>query len=75
MVVFSNNLYKSITSQICRHYKKQVMVIVNVIYLKVVKRVNPKCSHHKEKNNGLAWWPSGKESMCQCRRQGFDPWF
>ena len=52
----------------------KITTIVNVIYLKVVKIVNPKCSHHKEKNNGLAWWPSGKESMCQCRRQGFDPW-
>jgi len=24
--------------------------------------------------SGLPWWPSGKESTCQCRRQGFDPW-
>ena len=23
---------------------------------------------------GLAMWLSGKEFMCQCRRQGFDPW-
>ena len=23
---------------------------------------------------GLAMWLSGKESMCQCRRQGFDHW-
>ena len=23
----------------------------------------------------LPWWSSGKESACQCRRQGFDPWF
>ena len=23
---------------------------------------------------GLAWWLSGKESTCQCRRHGFDPW-
>ena len=22
----------------------------------------------------LPWWLSGKESACQCRRQGFDPW-
>ena len=20
------------------------------------------------------WWPSGKESACQCRRHRFDPW-
>ena len=23
---------------------------------------------------GLPWWSSGKESACQCRRHGFDPW-
>ena len=22
----------------------------------------------------LAWWLSGKDSACQCRRHGFDPW-
>ena len=25
-------------------------------------------------NPGLAWWLSGKESVCQCRGQGFEPW-
>ena len=23
---------------------------------------------------GLAWWLRSKESACQCRRPGFDPW-
>ena len=23
---------------------------------------------------GLPWWLRGKESACQCRRHGFDPW-
>ena len=23
---------------------------------------------------GTPWWLSGKESTCQCRRNGFDPW-
>ena len=23
---------------------------------------------------GLPWWLSGKESFCQCKRHGFDPW-
>ena len=27
------------------------------------------CFYH-----GLPWWLSGKESVCQCRRLGFDPW-
>ena len=26
------------------------------------------------KRMGLPWWRSGKESACQCRRRGFDPW-
>ena len=25
-------------------------------------------------NTGLPWWLNGKESACQCRRCGFDPW-
>ena len=25
-------------------------------------------------HTGLSWWLSGKESTCQCRRHGFDPW-
>ena len=23
---------------------------------------------------GLPWWLSGKDSACQCRRHGFEPW-
>ena len=23
---------------------------------------------------GLPWWSSGKESTCQCKENGFDPW-
>ena len=23
---------------------------------------------------GLPWWLSAKESACQCKRHGFDPW-
>jgi len=23
---------------------------------------------------GLPWWLSGKETVCQCRRYGFNPW-
>ena len=25
-------------------------------------------------HEGLPWWLSGKESACECRRSGFDPW-
>ena len=31
MVVFINNLYKSIASQIYRHYENQVLVVVLVL--------------------------------------------
>ena len=31
--------------------------------------------YFKKKNTyeGLSWWLSGKESVCQCRRHGFNP--
>ena len=28
----------------------------------------------KAPKDELSWWLSGKESACQCKRQGFDPW-
>jgi len=28
----------------------------------------------KNTETGLPWWLGGKESTCQCRRHGFDPW-
>ena len=27
-----------------------------------------------KRSQGLPWWLSGKESACQCRRHGFNPW-
>ena len=29
---------------------------------------------HYTSIHGLTWWFSGKESACQSRRHGFDPW-
>ena len=29
---------------------------------------------HLSKAVGFPWWLGGKESTCQCRRHGFDPW-
>ena len=29
---------------------------------------------YREFNWGLPRWFSGKESICQCGRRGFDPW-
>ena len=28
----------------------------------------------KNTNRGFPWWLSGKESTCQCRGHGFNPW-
>ena len=28
----------------------------------------------KNQTSGLPWWLNGKESTCQSRRRGFDPW-
>ena len=30
--------------------------------------------HSNLQKQGLPWWLSGKESACQCRRCGLDPW-
>ena len=30
--------------------------------------------YHSSRHVGLPRWLSGKESTCQCRRCGFDPW-
>ena len=30
--------------------------------------------HFPHLYDGLHWWLTGKESACQCRRPGFDPW-
>ena len=30
--------------------------------------------HSFLRQSGLPWWLSGKETACQCRRHGFDPW-
>ena len=29
---------------------------------------------HKTQCTGLPWWLSARDSACQCRRHGFDPW-
>ena len=37
--------------------------------------VHTSVSDQKQATGGLPWWLSGKESVCQCRRRGFDPWY
>ena len=33
------------------------------------------CHHSSVKfDQGLPWWLNGRESTCQCRGRGFDPW-
>ena len=38
------------------------------VIIKIIK------SELRERQLGLPWWLSDKESACQCRRCGFDPW-
>ena len=45
----------------------------------IIKPGSNKDSNHILSNGsksmlGLPWWLSSKESACQCRRHGFDPW-
>ena len=30
--------------------------------------------NYRVKRRGLPWWRSGRESACQCRGHGFEPW-
>ena len=39
-----------------------------------VSNINLSTRIWRVKIQGLPWWLSGKESICQCRRHGFDPW-
>ena len=41
-----------------------------IVFLRFQKR----CITLKINTGGLPWWLRGKESACQCRRHGFDPW-
>ena len=43
--------------------KIKVMVVVIIIIIILIKYLG-----------GLPWWLSGRESTCQCRRHGFNPW-
>ena len=38
------------------------------------EKQNPRCLAGSKQILGLRWWLSGKESACQCKRPGFDPW-
>ena len=42
--------------------------------LRVVLGTSRMCRWCHKWRQGLPWWLSGKESACQCRRLGFDPW-
>ena len=38
------------------------------------REILPSSLYFKNVTAGLPWWLSDKESTCQCRRHGFDPW-
>ena len=49
-----------------------IMQLLSVIIVKPIA-ATWKCSS-KLVRRWLPWWPSDKESTCQCRRRGLDPW-
>ena len=44
------------------------------IWQNIVKFKNKIKKINKKYEPGLPWWLTGKESTCQCRERGFDPW-
>ena len=57
------------------------MLVVAYVYIE--KEPNTQKKNQKQKyqilalvpsQEGLPWWLMGKESACQCKRHGFDPW-
>ena len=48
-------------------------VILSPYFLLIVLCLLPCSLVFKKRKQGLSWWPSGKESTCQCRRRESDP--
>ena len=44
------------------------------LWVQTLRMQNQKKKKKKNAGPGLPWWLSGKESPCQCRRHGFNPW-
>ena len=48
--------------------------LVEEVIMEKKEKQNPRCLAGSKQILGLPWWLSGKESACQCKRPGFDPW-
>ena len=55
-------------------YKFKVYNVANFIHLCIIIAIVPIISYLYCATQGLPKWLSGKESFCQCRKWGFDPW-
>ena len=59
------------------HRSKIGLIRTFIIYtegsVNIVDPYHTLCCNYKQ-STGLPWWLSGKESACQCRGHGFDPW-
>ena len=62
----------------CRLKNKYGILLLQCWHKKLWRHASQRNNHNWQdfKNHclGLPWWFSGKESTCQCRRHGFDPW-
>ena len=69
-------LILSFTDYIIRFIKLASMKWKILEIFKLVQRGNMRQikSYLFKRQQELPWWLSGRESRCQCRRHGFDPW-
>ena len=49
-------------------------LLYNVVLVSSGQQYKSVISKHNHLPLGLPWWLSGRESACQCRRCGYDPW-
>ena len=70
-------LHYTETGKVMTQVECHKLCVHNVIFREINKKTTQgdtlKNTTDKSKW-GLPWWLSGKESVCQCRRCGFDPW-
>ena len=50
------------------------MSLVCVLSTITVNSISLVCLRETNLCVGLPWWLGGKDSACQCKRCGFDPW-
>ena len=62
-----------VTTNLAFYWLYKVRPRANGLYTSSFRKVLWR-SKTQQSSPGLPWWLSGKESTCQCRRHGFNPW-